>query len=116
MQQPTEPLLDIGLFILSILIDRILLSELEENICGGLISFFQWYLSTAIPCGTVNQVITWSVSHVDVCRTLIFVIITKTCPCNVYPLEPHLYLGKLGYAGVYLLFLILIQNIDCGTR
>ena len=41
-------------------------------------------------------------------------IITKTCPCNVYPLEPHFCIAKLGYAGVYLFFLILLQNIDCG--
>ena len=38
----------------------------------------------------------------------------KTCPCNIYPLEPHFYKGKLGYAGVYLFFLFLLQNIDCG--
>ena len=40
--------------------------------------------------------------------------ITKTCPCNVYPLEPHFYIEKLGFAGVYLFFLFLLQNIDCG--
>ena len=40
--------------------------------------------------------------------------IRKTCPCNVYPLEPHFYIEKLGYAGVYLFFLFLLQNIDCG--
>ena len=40
--------------------------------------------------------------------------ITKTCPCNVYPLEPHFYMAKLGYVGVYLFFLFLLQNIDCG--
>ena len=28
--------------------------------------------------------------------------IMKTCPCNAYPLEPHFYIAKLGYAGVYL--------------
>ena len=38
----------------------------------------------------------------------------KTCPCNVYPLIPHFYIAKLGYAGVYLFFLFLLQNIDCG--
>ena len=37
-----------------------------------------------------------------------------TCPCNVYPFEPHFYIEKLGYAGVYLFFLFLLQNIDCG--
>ena len=36
-----------------------------------------------------------------------------TWPCNVYPLIPHFYLVKLGYAGVYLFFLFLLQNIDC---
>ena len=40
--------------------------------------------------------------------------ITKTCPCNVYPLEHHFYIAKLGYAGVFLFFLFLLQNIDCG--
>ena len=40
--------------------------------------------------------------------------IRKTCPCNVYPLEPHFYIAKLGFAGVYIFFLFLLQNIDCG--
>ena len=40
--------------------------------------------------------------------------IRKTCPCNVYLLEPHFYIAKLGYAGVYLFFLFLLKNIDCG--
>ena len=40
--------------------------------------------------------------------------IRKTCPCNIYPLKPHFYIVKLGYAGVYLFFLFLLQNIDCG--
>ena len=40
--------------------------------------------------------------------------IMKTCPCNVYPIEPHFYIVKLGFAGVYLFFLFLLQNIDCG--
>ena len=40
--------------------------------------------------------------------------IRKTSPCNAYPLEPHFCLVKLGYAGVYLFFLFLLQNIDCG--
>ena len=40
--------------------------------------------------------------------------IRKTCPCNVYPIEPHFYIAKLGYAGVYLFFFFLLQNMDCG--
>ena len=42
--------------------------------------------------------------------------IRKTCPRNVYPLKPHFYIEKLGYAGVYLFFLFLLQNIDCGYK
>ena len=40
--------------------------------------------------------------------------IRKTCPCSEYPLKPHFYIVKLGFAGVYLFFLFLLQNIDCG--
>ena len=40
--------------------------------------------------------------------------IRKTCPCNEYPLKPYVYIEKLGFAGVYLFFLFLLQNIDCG--
>ena len=38
----------------------------------------------------------------------------KTCPCNEYPLIPHFYIAKLGFAGVYLFFLSFLQNIYCG--
>ena len=31
----------------------------------------------------------------------------------MYTLEPHFYIEKLGFAGVYLFFLFLLQNIDC---
>ena len=44
----------------------------------------------------------------------LFYNIRKTCPCNEYPLKPHFYIVKLGYAGVYLFYLFLLQNIDCG--
>ena len=27
--------------------------------------------------------------------------IAKTCLCNEYPLKPHFYIEKLGYAGIY---------------
>ena len=40
--------------------------------------------------------------------------IRKLCPCNEYPLKPHFYIAKLGFAGVYLFFLFLLQNIGCG--
>ena len=37
-----------------------------------------------------------------------------TFPCHIYPLILHFYIEKLGYGGVYLFFLFLLQNIDCG--
>ena len=33
---------------------------------------------------------------------------------NFDPLEPHFYIVKLGSTGVYIIFLISAQNIDCG--
>ena len=49
--------------------------------------------------------------------------ITKTCLYNIDPLKPHFYIVKLGFTGVYIIFLIIscgsthnLQNIDCGTR
>ena len=52
--------------------------------------------------------------HVQYTCTLGDINIRKTCPCNEYPLKTHFYIVKLGYAGVYLFFLFLLQNIDCG--
>ena len=40
--------------------------------------------------------------------------ITKTCLYNFDPLKPHFYIVKLGLTGVYIMFLISAQNIDCG--
>ena len=33
---------------------------------------------------------------------------------NFEPLIPHFYLVILGFTGVYIIFLILLKNIDCG--
>ena len=40
--------------------------------------------------------------------------IRKTCLCIEYLFNSHFYIVKLGYAGVYLFSLFLLQNIDCG--
>ena len=42
--------------------------------------------------------------------------ITKTYLYNFEPLKPHFYIVKLGFTGVYIIFLISAQNIDYGTR
>ena len=46
--------------------------------------------------------------------TIALSFITKTCLYNVDPLQPHFYIAKLGFTGVYINFLISAQNIDCG--
>ena len=43
-----------------------------------------------------------------------WVTITKTYLYNLDPLKPHFYKAKLGFTGVYIIFLISAQNIDCG--
>ena len=40
--------------------------------------------------------------------------ITKTCLYNFDPLKPHFYIVKLGFTGVYIIFVFLLKNIDCG--
>ena len=40
--------------------------------------------------------------------------ITKTYLYNFDTLKPHFYIIKLGFTGVYIIFLISAQNIDCG--
>ena len=47
-------------------------------------------------------------------QSIQYEIIRKTDPWNKYSLKPHFYLEELGFAGVYLVFLFLIQNIHCG--
>ena len=34
--------------------------------------------------------------------------IMQTCPCNVHPLKPHFYIVKVGFTGVYIIFLFLL--------
>ena len=40
--------------------------------------------------------------------------IMKTRLYNFDPLKPHFYIVKLGFTGVYIIFHISAQNIDCG--
>ena len=39
--------------------------------------------------------------------------ITKICLYNFDPLKHHFNIVKLGFTGVYIIFLITAQNIDC---
>ena len=41
-------------------------------------------------------------------------LITKTYLYNFDALKPRFYIIKLGFTGVYIIFVISAQNIDCG--
>ena len=47
-------------------------------------------------------------------RCVEYELITKTYLYNFDPLKPHFYIVKLGFTGVYIIFLISAQNIDYG--
>ena len=47
-------------------------------------------------------------------RSLKLPDITKTYLYNFDPLKPHFYIVKLGFTGVFIIFLISAQNVDCG--
>ena len=40
--------------------------------------------------------------------------ITKTCLYKADPNKSNFYMVKLGFTGVYIIFLFLLKNIDCG--
>ena len=42
------------------------------------------------------------------------IVIAKTRLYDFDPLKPHFYIVKLGFTGVYIIFHILLKNIDCG--
>ena len=81
-----------------------------------------------IKCGNVNGVVInvemWMMSWImcvdvdtprfyNICGYSI-ISITKTRLYNIDPLKPHFYIVKLGFTGVYIIFLISAPNIDCG--
>ena len=45
--------------------------------------------------------------HIQVIKVF-QVLIMKTSPCNEHPLTPHFYKVKLGFTGVYIIFLFLL--------
>ena len=71
-------------------------------------------LSRSDCCRIPPSLLLKETDHIEQSRLRAGLHIMKTCPYNMYPFEPHFYTAKLGYAGVYLFFLFLLQNIDCG--
>ena len=65
--------------------------------------------------------ILWEVFFLPLVRFLpstpercVLLTITKTRLYNFDPIKPHFYIVKLGFTGVYIIFLFLLKNIDCG--
>ena len=52
--------------------------------------------------------------YIKVMLKRVKISITKTRLYNFDPLEPHFYIVKLGFTGVYIILLISAQEIDCG--
>ena len=75
-----------------------------------LFDFF--FLKSAI--GYVEVQISRSISEspfdFETTRADCSVIITKTCLYNFHPLKPHFYIVKLGFTGVYIIFLISVLS------
>ena len=53
------------------------------------------------------------IPHILSLKCHILGLITKTCLYNFDPLKHHLYILKLGFTRVYIIFLISAQNIHC---
>ena len=72
----------------------------------------------------INQLMRFTIASRHVIHTDIYIqrsarpsiqyTITRTRLYNFDPLKPHFYIVKLGFTGVYIIFLISAQNIDCG--
>ena len=52
--------------------------------------------------------IPFNTMYVNIYRKTLLFVIMKTSPCNVHPLTPHFYIVKLGFTGVYIIFLFLL--------
>ena len=93
-------------------------SELPKDARVASLGFVMYYVSTFKKCKNIfyrRHCTLWLIFEVSVPDYFKqFLNIRITCPCYMYPLIPHFYIVKLGNAGVYLFFLFLLQNIDCG--
>ena len=85
----------------------------QETVCNGTI----WAspsenLSKGI-CEQRRPLPPWNYTQQSL-QSSVVLIITKTYLYNFDPLKPHFYIVKLGFTGVYIIFLISAQNIDYG--
>ena len=91
------------------------------------LSFLKWneFLSYLwISVANINSEIRWKSFHfssssktrdeLTFYRLSDATFITKIRLYSFDPHKPHFYIVKLGFTGVYIIFLIFAQNIDCG--
>ena len=93
-----------------------ILNETQYKIINGkyyFLSLVYGYQFAASSYNIEQYLFIRSCYHANIARNWRRRNIRKTYPCDGYPLIPHFYIAKLGYAGVYLFFLFLLQNIDC---
>ena len=72
---------------------------------------FLLYISQLGRESSVTNSKMWHTRAAHVSALSVFAVplnITKTSPCNEYPLAPHFYIVKLGFTGVYIFFLFLL--------
>ena len=80
-----------------------------------------WQCPVTFPVAIIDavwfdlQLFTWLLSRWTITESgLLGYYIPKTCLYNFYPLKPHFCIVKLGFTGVFIIFLIFAENIDCG--
>ena len=78
------------------------------------LSYFRWLCLLIRVCGHRGPVCVCLVFWLQIATEPTAAFITKTYLYNFDPLNPHFYIVKLGFIGVYIIFLISAQNIDCG--
>ena len=76
----------------------------------------RWYVSHVLEDSLVDFLSSIHFQSLFQCygRDLIFLTITKTCLYNIDSLKAHFNIVKLGFTGIYIIFVISAQNIDCG--
>ena len=72
------------------------------------------YLYTQPRARRVRARCTNGLNSFTILKVIYILSITKTYLYNFDPIKPHFYIVKLGFTGVYIIFLISAQNIDCG--
>ena len=77
------------------------LTELQANL-------HLYFMSSAMQCPKARLSYNFGALSSPGLASGVRMFIMKTCPCNEHPLTPHFYIGKLGFTGVYIIFLFLL--------